>query len=538
MEEIGGYHLVRRLGSGGMGSVWEARDAEGRAVAFKLIHPHIAGDWAARERLVREIDLLRRIAGRGVVRVLDAEIEATEAFVVTELIDGPTLEEDVLAHGPFAPDELATLAGELADALREIHNAGVVHRDLKPSNVMLSHDGPVIIDFGISQAAEDARLTQAGLVTGTPGYLDPAVLAGADPDDGADWWAWAAVLAFAGTGRHPFGSGSSAAVLARVNAGMADLAGIPAQTAAALAGAMRPNPALRIAPEQVVAALEGRENVTAVLDPPAQDGYTAVLGNETTVLGTQTKLLPEYGNGGWGAGDEAGYPGGEASYSGDEWGFSGDEAGHSGEGARVPGLDDDLDADSRGATRPRAGLVVLSATGALLAVVGGLWPGWALIILVGFTVAAASLGVGATARWRAQGSGRNYERVRAVAASPWHLLQGIALTAATLGLGLALGYLMVWLLAAVAPAIFDPPGPAALAAGFLVAVIAAWAIPLSRPARLGASLLLGALLPGRAARVTYVLVGFALAGLGVFGIVNGDFALADWAPMPGIGWPN
>ena len=517
MEEIGGYHLVRRLGSGGMGSVWEARDAEGRAVAFKLIHPHIAGDWAARERLVREIDLLRRIAGRGVVRVLDAEIEATEAFVVTELIDGPTLEEDVLAHGPFAPDELATLAGELADALREIHNAGVVHRDLKPSNVMLSHDGPVIIDFGISQAAEDARLTQAGLVTGTPGYLDPAVLAGADPDDGADWWAWAAVLAFAGTGRHPFGSGSSAAVLARVNAGMADLAGIPAQTAAALAGAMRPNPALRIAPEQVVAALEGRENVTAVLEQPTQDGHTAVLGNETTLLGTQTRLLPEYGNGGWGAGDEAGY---------------------SGDGAVEPGTDGDLDADSRGATRPKAGLVVLSATGALLAAVGALWPGWALIILVGFTVAAASLGVGATARWRAQGSGRNYERVRAVAASPWHLLQGIALTAATLGLGLALGYLMVWLLAAVAPAIFDPPGPAALAAGFLVAVIAAWAIPLSRPARLGASLLLGALLPGRAARVTYVLVGFALAGLGVFGIVNGDFAVADWAPMPGIGWPN
>ncbi|MDX5317935.1 MAG: serine/threonine protein kinase, partial [Actinomycetes bacterium] len=258
MQEIGGYRVVRRIGSGGMGTVYEALDAEDRAVALKLLHPQISHDPSARARLAREVDLLHRVRGKGVARVLDAEVEDDEAFVVTELIDGPTLEEDVAAHGPFAPDELRALAHGLADALHAIHRVGVVHRDLKPGNVMLSRTGPVIIDFGIAQVADDVRLTQTGMVAGTPGYLDPQVVDGAAPSPVCDWWAWSAVVVFAATGRRPFGTGPSAAVIKRMSLGQVDLEGVDPLVATALWAALQPDPASRLDPHSVLAVLDGR----------------------------------------------------------------------------------------------------------------------------------------------------------------------------------------------------------------------------------------------------------------------------------------
>ncbi|MFH5824924.1 protein kinase [Georgenia sp. AZ-5] len=257
-REVGGYRLLRRLGSGGMGAVFEAVDADGRRVALKLLHPHIGSDPQARRRLAREVALLHRVKDAGVARVLDAEVEDAEAFVVTELIEGPTLEEDVAADGPFSPQELSTLAHSLADALRAIHAVGVIHRDLKPGNVMMSEHGPVVIDFGIAQVADDARLTQTGLVTGTPGYLDPDVIAGAEPSPVCDWWSWAAVLVFAATGRPPFGRGPTAAVLARVATGQVDTDGLDPVVARALSAALEPGPGNRLDPEGVLAVLDGQ----------------------------------------------------------------------------------------------------------------------------------------------------------------------------------------------------------------------------------------------------------------------------------------
>lgn len=286
-REVGGYHLLRRLGAGGMGTVHEAVDAEGRHVALKLLHPHIGTDPAARRRLEREVSLLHRVRETGVARVLDAEVEESDAFIVTELIEGPTLEEDVAADGPFAPDELATLAHGLVDALRGIHAAGVVHRDFKPGNVMMSDHGPVVIDFGIAQVADDVRLTQTGMVTGTPGYLDPEVIAGAEPGPACDWWGWAAVLVFAATGRPPFGRGPTAAVLARVATGTVDVGGLPPALGRALAGALAPSPPDRLGPDVVLemldAVAQGRE---AALDAGA---VTRVLGaaTATQALGTR-----------------------------------------------------------------------------------------------------------------------------------------------------------------------------------------------------------------------------------------------------------
>lgn len=275
-RSVGGYELLRVLGSGGMGTVYEAIDADGRHVALKLLHPAFSTDDAARERLRREVATLHRVRGARVARVLDAEAESDEAFVVTELIEGESLDYSVREHGPMDTEELYDLAQGLASALEEIHAVNVVHRDMKPGNVMLTDDGPVVIDFGISQVADDARLTQTGLVTGTPGYVDPQVLAGGDPGPAGDWWGWAAVLLFAATGRPPFGTGSLSVVLARVETGRADTEGLPPRVAQVLRRALHPDPSLRMPYRSVLRALDdhlsGREVTELVGLDPAEPG--------------------------------------------------------------------------------------------------------------------------------------------------------------------------------------------------------------------------------------------------------------------------
>lgn len=275
IREVGGYRLVRVIGTGGMGTVYEAIDADEHGVALKLLHPAFSADDAARDRLRREVSTLHRVRGPHVARVLDAEADSDEAFVVTELIDGQSLEDSIREHGPMDAIELANLADGLARALDSIHGVGVVHRDLKPGNVMLTDDGPVVIDFGISQIADDARLTQTGLVTGTPGYVDPAVIRGGDPGTGGDWWGWAAVLVYSATGRPPFGRGPLGGVLARVETGRADVEGLPPRVAQVLRRSLHPDPERRMSHEAVQRALtdhaEGRE-VTSLLDPGQDDG--------------------------------------------------------------------------------------------------------------------------------------------------------------------------------------------------------------------------------------------------------------------------
>src|SRR5690625_4094524 len=282
MVEIGGYRLVRRLGAGGMGTVHEALDADGRNVAIKVLHPHISADPAARSRLQREVALLHRVRHPGVARVLDAEVDGVEAFIVTELIPGLPLEDHVRERGPLSVADLRDLARGLYDGLTAIHHAGIVHRDLKPGNVMLSPDGPVIIDFGIAQVADDVRLTQTGMVTGTAGYLAPEVLAGADPEPGGDWWAWAAVLVFAATGHPPFGRGPIHAVLGRVGTGEVDTAGLSPELARLFTAALHPDPARRPPPHGVLAVVAGSGSVDDVL-PPSQPPPVVPLPPATAV---------------------------------------------------------------------------------------------------------------------------------------------------------------------------------------------------------------------------------------------------------------
>ena len=256
--DVGGYRLVRRLGAGGMGVVWEAIDGDGNRVAMKILHPQIAADPTARRRLDREASVLARVKDSRVARILDIETGdgadgVGVTFVITELIDGPTLQYEIDHAGVYRLDtdirDLSDLAHGLVDALAVVHAAGVIHRDLKPSNVMLGAAGPVLIDFGIAQVADDVRLTQTGQVTGTPGFIPPEMLDGGEPNPGVDWYACAGVLLFTITGLPPFGSGPWQAVFRRVYAGTPELGDLEASQPAlarAFTAALAPDPADRL----------------------------------------------------------------------------------------------------------------------------------------------------------------------------------------------------------------------------------------------------------------------------------------------------
>lgn len=253
--EVGGYRIVSPLGAGAMGAVYRAVDGGGNVVAFKVLHAHVAADADMRARLGREIAALRRVDHPAVAHLLDAEPDASDMFIVTELVDGPTLEAEIADGGPLGPTDLYELADQLADALVAVHAAGVIHRDLKPSNVLISPEGPVLIDFGIAHGLEDARMTSVGFVMGTPGYLAPELIDRGDPSPASDWWGWAAMLVYAATGRAPFGVRPLDAVIARAHSGDPDTAGLGPVTTAALRGALDANPARRWSADRVVEAL-------------------------------------------------------------------------------------------------------------------------------------------------------------------------------------------------------------------------------------------------------------------------------------------
>jgi serine/threonine protein kinase len=287
-ERVGPYRLIRRLGQGGMGVVYLAEGAERQEVALKVLRPHVAHDPIARARLQREATTLQKVNHPGVAGILDHDLEGEQPYLVTRFVPGRPLDEQVDERGPLTPRKWLPLAGCLAESLQAIHAVGVIHRDLKPGNVMMCNGKPVMIDFGIAQAADDLRLTQTGLVIGTPGYLAPELIEGEMVSESADWWGWAATVAFAATGRRPFGKGPFEAVLARVHSGQADLDGLDPRLKPLLAAALSPNKADRPTQIEIMTGLsryaEGRDAL-----PPRDDAPTIAAVPPTRLV---TKLMP------------------------------------------------------------------------------------------------------------------------------------------------------------------------------------------------------------------------------------------------------
>src|SRR6266704_7146414 len=207
-DRLGPYRLLDRIGEGGMGVVHLAADSENRLVAIKVLRPQTAGDATARRRLAREVETMRRVRSPYVAEVIDADVTGEFPYIVTRFVSGPTLDEMVRTRGPLSGPGLRRLAHGMAEALTAIHAAGVVHRDLKPGNVMLTDDRSIVIDFGIAQTGDATRLTQTGLVMGTPGYLAPGVIAGEPSSPASDVHSWGSTMSFAATGHLPFGGGS------------------------------------------------------------------------------------------------------------------------------------------------------------------------------------------------------------------------------------------------------------------------------------------------------------------------------------------
>ncbi|MBW8484476.1 serine/threonine-protein kinase [Actinomadura parmotrematis] len=244
-EMIGQYRVLRTLGEGGMGVVYLGADQAGRNVAIKVLRPAVAGDATARRRLAREVDSMRRVHSPHVAEILDADVTADRPHIVTQYVPGRTLEEIVETDGPLAAAALQRLTVGLAAALSAIHGAGIVHRDLKPGNVMLVDGEPVVIDFGIAQAADATRLTATGMVIGTPGYLAPEIIEGEDAGPPADVHALAATVAYAATGRPPFGAGTFESIFYKIMQNTPDLDGVPAPLLPLLRSAMARHPAER-----------------------------------------------------------------------------------------------------------------------------------------------------------------------------------------------------------------------------------------------------------------------------------------------------
>lgn len=277
-RRIGPYRLRERLGEGGMGVVYRALSPAGDDVAIKVLRPHVAYDDKARERLRREVSSLTRVRADGVAGVLDADADGEQPYLVTQYVPGPPLDEVVEQRGPLDPEQLAALGRGLAQALREIHASGVVHRDLKPGNVLMVGDRPVLIDFGIAHIGDDSRLTQTGLVMGTPGYLSPEIVDGADVGPATDWWGWAATLAFAASGRPPFGKGPMPVILDRVARGQADLSGVDRRIRPLLEAALSPEPSGRPSAHEVLRELDvfARGGMTGEIVARRRPGTTPI----------------------------------------------------------------------------------------------------------------------------------------------------------------------------------------------------------------------------------------------------------------------
>ncbi|GGW06384.1 protein kinase domain-containing protein [Streptomyces narbonensis] len=271
-RQIGPYEVMARLGAGGMGEVFLARDSRdgrdasedgpdvtetGVFVAVKTVRRDVAGDPAFRDRFRREIRVAALVSSPHAAAPVGGDADAEVPWLATAYVPGPSLSQAVRRGGALPVATVRALGAGVARALADLHAAGVLHRDLKPGNVMLSVDGPRLIDFGIARSSTATTMTATGVMVGTPAFMSPEHVAGARRVTAAsDVFCLGSLLCYAATGEDPFGDGPLAAVLYRVSQAEADLDRVPEELREVVAACLALDPADRPTPERLAELLE------------------------------------------------------------------------------------------------------------------------------------------------------------------------------------------------------------------------------------------------------------------------------------------
>jgi serine/threonine protein kinase len=273
---LGRYTLLGRLGEGGQGVVYLGRTPAGEPIAVKALNPGLVANPEALRRFAGEVDHVRQVSSFCVAEVLDADLTGDRPYVVSEYVEGRSLQETVMAEGPRGPGQLRRLAVGTMTALAAIHAAGIVHRDLKPHNVLLGKDGPRVIDFGIARVL-GSEATVVGAVIGTVVYMAPEQVRGEQIGPAADLFAWASTMAFAAGGRPPFGTGGAAEVMYRIVNGEPERPPLPADLREVVLTCLAKDPADRPTARDVLLRLIGDQ-------PATPNGTTIPEDHEATVL--------------------------------------------------------------------------------------------------------------------------------------------------------------------------------------------------------------------------------------------------------------
>jgi eukaryotic-like serine/threonine-protein kinase len=293
-QALGRFELLARLGEGGQGIVYLGRGpgpGEER-VAVKVLRSSV--DASVLERLARELDAIHKVQPFVTARVIEASAEGERRYIVSEFIDGPSLQERVDTRGPLPEGDLQRLAVGTATALTAIHGAGVVHRDFKPANVLLGPDGPRVVDFGIARLIEAPTMTSG--VIGTPSYISPEQLSGARPTSAVDIFAWAVTMVYAATGRPAFGGDSVMAVMHRILTEQPDVSGVPPSLLPVLRDCLNKDPQARPSARDLLLRLIDPIAPPARTGPLAQDDIPARTGSVPEPAGS---TATQYGTGAW-----------------------------------------------------------------------------------------------------------------------------------------------------------------------------------------------------------------------------------------------
>ncbi|MBB4931067.1 TPR repeat protein [Lipingzhangella halophila] len=279
-QQVGGFRLIRELGSGGFGAVHLGEDSSGRRAAVKLLHPHLAKDAQVRRYFSQELANARQVQGFCVAEILDADAEAEQPWLATEYVEGPTLGQAVREHGPRTGGDSQRLAVQTITALAAIHAAGVVHRDFKPANILLGPDGPRVIDFGIARAldADTSSATQIG----TLGYMAPEQLEGTTLGPAADLFAWGAIIVHAATGAEAFPGPTQAARISRTLTHPPETGDLADPLLSIVLACMDKDPAQRPTARQILdMLLTGRTAPSAPEPPSATPTFEPYADEET-----------------------------------------------------------------------------------------------------------------------------------------------------------------------------------------------------------------------------------------------------------------